>query len=85
MNKRFSISDYNGIKRHIDDNGYVMSKMFTRKKNLKKLKKRLLDVLHYIHPKKITNLNKSIFKLKKDLIKTKREISLILFHMSFLF
>ena len=52
MNKRFSISDYNGIKRHIDDNGYVIIKNVYQKKELEKLKKRLLDVLHYIHPKK---------------------------------
>lgn len=65
MNKRFSISDYNGIKRHIDDNGYVIIKNVYQKKELEKLKKRLLDVLHYIHPKKITNLNKKYFQVKK--------------------
>ncbi len=65
MEKKFKISNYNGIKKNIDEYGYAIIKDVYKKKELDKLKKRLLDILHYIHPKKINNLNKKYFQIKK--------------------
>ena len=65
MTKAIKISDYHKIKKNIDEFGYVIIKDVYKKRDLENLKKRLLEVLHYIHPKKINDLNKKYFQVKK--------------------
>ena len=65
MTKAIEISNYRQIKKNIDEFGYVIIKNVYKKRDLDNLKKRLLDVLHYIHPKKIDDLNKKYFQVKK--------------------
>ena len=65
MTKAIKISDYHKIKKNIDEFGYVIIKDVYKKRDLENLKKRLLEVLHYIHPKKINDLNRKYFQVKK--------------------
>lgn len=65
MTKAIKISDYYKIKRSINEFGYAIIKDVYKKRDLENLKKRLLEVLHYIHPKKINNLNRKYFQVKK--------------------
>ena len=69
--ENFNLTDFKNIKKNLDDKGYaIINNVFTHKE-LENCKKRLLDILHYIHPKKISDLNKKYFQVKNYNMKLK--------------
>lgn len=49
----------------IREKGYYIIEDFLSKNELNKVKETILEVLHYIHPKKIKNLQKKYYQVKK--------------------
>ena len=53
------------ILRQIKQKGFCIIKNLYSKKEINQIKSNLLEILHYIHPKKIKDLNKKYFQIKK--------------------
>lgn len=67
----FNLTDFEGIKKNIDDKGYAIIKDVFSSEEIQKCKDRLLDILHYIHPEKISDLNTKYFQVKNYNMKLK--------------
>ena len=61
----YKISHKKKILREIKQKGYCVIKDVYSKKDINQIKSNLLEILHYIHPKKIKDLNKKYFQIKR--------------------
>ena len=60
----YKISQKKNIIEEIRKNGYCIIKRIYSKKEINEIKFNLLEILHYIHPKKIKDLKKKYFQVK---------------------
>ena len=64
----YKIVHKKNIIREIKRKGFCIIKNMYSKKEINQIKSNLLEILHYIHPKKIKDLNKKYFQIKKNSI-----------------
>ena len=61
----YKIIHKKNIIQQIKQKGFCVIKNMYSKKEINQIKSNLLEILHYIHPKKIKDLNKKYFQIKK--------------------